>query len=140
MLVKLKYSKPYPNEWIEYGNTKRNDMDLITLPFSGNYLTAIILPDALTEIEENALGEDEDLSFKYLAYVHIPGTVTTIKSYAFQKTKALAHLYIPPSVSDIGMFAFAGSGLTHLEIPNSVRIQGNGICAACKKLMYIILI
>lgn len=56
----------------------------------------------------------------------IPDTVTRIGDYAFQGQINMTGIQIPASVREIGMGAFAGSGLRDVEIPESVERIGGG--------------
>jgi len=60
-----------------------------------------------------------------LANVTIGRSVTTIRTDAFRNTPALQNIVIPNSVTQIWSFAFYGSGLKSVTIPNSVLYFGN---------------
>ncbi|MCL2245021.1 MAG: leucine-rich repeat protein [Treponema sp.] len=60
-----------------------------------------------------------------LANVTIGSSVTTIRTDAFRNTPALETIVIPNTVTQIWSFAFYGSGLKSITIPNSVLYFGN---------------
>ncbi|MBQ8257729.1 MAG: leucine-rich repeat domain-containing protein, partial [Bacteroidaceae bacterium] len=65
----------------------------------------------------------------------IPGSVTSIDSYAFHDCTGLTSITIPNSVTSIGSSAFSGcSGLTSITIPNSVTSIGSQAFQNCTGL------
>ena len=68
--------------------------------------------DVLGDVYASYSGQDPD--------VKIPSGVKRIGDRAFYKNENLQNVDIPNSVSDIGEFAFARSGLTGVNIPNGV--------------------
>ena len=65
----------------------------------------------------------------------IPGSVTTIGSYAFYRCSGLTSVTIPNSVTTIGEWAFRDcTGLTSVTIPNSVTTIGGYAFAWCTGL------
>ena len=64
------------------------------------YLTEVILPDSVVEIESDAFFYCQELR-----HVNIPVGVTVIGDYAFGQT-AITELEIPSSVESIGMYIF----------------------------------
>ena len=63
--------------------------------------------------------------------------VTSIGSNAFYYCTSLTNVTIPSSVTSIGEFAFAGTGLTGVTIGNSVTNIGTGAFAYCSGLTAI---
>ena len=57
-----------------------------------------------------------------------------IGEYAFYGCSGLTELFIPGSVTDIGPYAFAYTGLTSLTIPESVTIIKEGVFLDCSGL------
>ena len=67
--------------------------------------------------------------------VTIPDSVTTIKSYVFQRCFSLVSVTIPNSVISIGTYVFrVCSSLTTITIPNSVTSIGSYAFEGCSKL------
>lgn len=65
----------------------------------------------------------------------IPGTVTTIRHYAFDYCKLLSSVTIPDSVTTIGSTAFDScTSLLSVTIPNSVTTIGSYIFSNCTSL------
>ena len=89
----------------------------------GLYLSqenSIIIPDAITTIEEN------EFARKQLVNVVIPDSVISIKDGAFRKNK-LSSIIVPDSVTTIGKNAFANNKLTSITIGPDVTIDNNAI-------------
>lgn len=51
-------------------------------------------------------------------------TVTTIENKAFYDNQNIGVVHIPETVNTIGYMAFAGSGITSIEIPETVTSWG----------------
>ncbi len=65
----------------------------------------------------------------------IPGSVTSIRQYAFSYCSGLTSITIPNSVTSIGWSVFSGcSGLTSVTIPNSVTSIGKEAFSYCSGL------
>ena len=69
----------------------------------------------------------------------IPNSIQAIEDYAFQNCKDLKAIIIPETVNQIGGYAFSGSGLTTIDIPNSVKWIFSGAFMDCENLTSIIL-
>ena len=65
----------------------------------------------------------------------IPNGVVTVGGSAFIKNTALQQVSIPATVTTIGDWAFARSGLTSLTIPDTVTTIGYGIAQECRSLV-----
>jgi hypothetical protein len=63
--------------------------------------------------------------------------VVSIGNEAFEGDTSVTGITIPNSVTDIGAFAFAGSGLTAITIPNSVAEIDQNAFASCSSLTNI---
>ncbi|MCF0135503.1 MAG: leucine-rich repeat domain-containing protein, partial [Lachnospiraceae bacterium] len=64
--------------------------------------------------------------------VTIPGTVIDIESYAFADcTNLTGVLDIPDSVSTIGSYAFANTGISEVNMPESWPLLGEGAFSGC---------
>jgi hypothetical protein len=65
----------------------------------------------------------------------IPGSVTSIDTYAFANCTGLTSVTFPNSVTTIGMYTFSGcTGLTGVSIPDSVTSIGGWAFYACSSL------
>lgn len=60
--------------------------------------------------------------------------VSAIKNDAFKYQSGLSSYTIQNTVKSIGSFAFYGTGLTSVSIPNGVTTIGNGAFLNCRKL------
>ena len=88
----------------------------ILLTCENKEITAVVIPDGVTEIGDNAF-----YGCTNLTGIVIPPSVTSIEESAFYGCSSLSDITIPDSVSAIGMGAFSGcSGLSSIVIPESV--------------------
>ena len=76
--------------------------------------------------------------------VVIPGqinglNVTAIGDGAFMNCSTLTSLTLPEGLESIGSYAFAGTGLESLEIPDSVCVIGEGAMHHCESLSQVTL-
>nr|MCR5643391.1 leucine-rich repeat protein [Prevotella sp.] len=78
-------------------------------------ITGITLPEAITEIPDQAFME-----CKQLSSVTFEGVVTRIGRQAFMLCEALSTIDLPDDVTEIGDMAFYGAGLTEFRIPAGV--------------------
>jgi hypothetical protein len=60
--------------------------------------------------------------------------ITKIGSYAFRECSNLTNITIPSSVTELGKFALASTGLKNVEIPNSVEHMGVALFDECHSL------
>ena len=78
-------------------------------------LKAVIIPDTVTEIGENAFDGSN------LQTVSIPDSVAKIEMYAFCGCKGLTEVKLPAGLKELGGMAFGEcSGLTEITIPKSL--------------------
>lgn len=94
--------------------------------------TTIINEDAITEFGSYFFDNCSKLSENYLTERH-----RVIVHYLYQGCPSITTLTIPKSIVRIGNYAFAASGLTHLTIPFTVKIIGQGIFYNCSKLVTV---
>ena len=102
---------------IIYGYLSREDIKLLNM-IGESYKQiecALILPEGITEIEEDAFKV-----FRCLKSVTVPNSVKLIKNHAFD-CSGLSNVVLPNSLTSIGEYAFANcKSLTSITIPNSV--------------------
>ncbi len=85
--------------------------------FSDGKITAVTLPELVTNIDSNAFAYCSDLTSVVLS-----DNLTTIGDDAFRDCEALTKITIPESVTDIGERAFYSCGkLDDFNIPSSIR-------------------
>ena len=88
--------------------------------FSGcTSLQKIVFPSSSTCIEVNAFRD-----CRSLVNVDIPNSVQTIKDSAFSGCAALQKIFFPNNLTEIGQFAFHGTGLQKVTISSSVNYIG----------------
>ena len=109
--------------------------------FRGNSrLRAVIFPDTVTEIGENAFAGSN------LQSVSIPDSVTKIGDSAFCECKGLTEVTLPAGLKELDGMAFGKcSGLTEITIPKSLTtahyssgIGGGGPFGYCENLTTVI--
>ena len=103
--------------------------------FSGCYcLTSITIPGGVTSIGESAFSQ-----CRSLATITIPEGVTSIEHSAFSDCYSLTSIVIPRGVTSIGDYAFFGSNLTSITIPENSQLKsiGYNAFASCWSLTAI---
>jgi len=93
-------------------------------------LTAIFLPEGVQSIGDNAFQFCTSLATVRVGEEYNLGsTITTIGNYAFYHCTSLQQIALPTSLTSLGGFAFAETGLTRIDIPQSLTslnyIMGN---------------
>ena len=96
----------------------------------GRGLTGIIIPDSVTEIEDEAFEDCESLTD-----LTIPRSVKKIGKRAFESCRSLTSVVIPDGVTYINQGTFFGCrSLSSVTIPNSVTGFGWKAFCACHNL------
>lgn len=113
--------------------------DSITEIQSGcfTYCTAlqkIVLPDGISVIDYGVFENCERLK-----EVSLPAGLKEIKDYAFLNCKRLATIDLPDGLQTIGTNVFTYSGLTGIEIPESIEIIREQAFQNCEYLTEVIL-
>ena len=104
------------------GGVVMNPHGGVNLYLNGNKVTTLTIPGSVTSIKSYAF-----YCFNGLTSVTIPDSVTSIGSAAFSHCKDLTSVKIGNGVKSIGDEAFCySSGLTSVTIPSSVTSIGNG--------------
>ena len=78
-------------------------------------LTSVIIPDSVTSISDAAFFDCTSLTS-----VVIPDSVTSIGSETFSGCSSLVSISLPQSVTNIGYWAFKGTALSEITVPESV--------------------
>ena len=94
-------------------------------------LTEITIPDSVEEIDIRAFegcGKLEKVVFAGEPRVH------TIDYCAFDGCTSLKTIELPDSVTTLGEYAFEGTGLTKIRIPDSMKVIGGGAFMYCSDL------
>ena len=97
--------------------------------FEGAQIKQITIPDTVTEIGDRA--------FYYcgqLASITLPLGLQKISDRVFARCMSLTSITIPAAVTEIGVDAFAGSGLTSITIPSTVTVLGSSAFNGCESL------
>lgn len=92
-------------------------------------LTRVTISEGITTIAPEAFRLCQNLS-----EVTLPSTLTTITACAFQETPSLKTIHLPDGLRSIKNHAFRASGLTAVEIPDSVTEVGEGVFSNCGSL------
>lgn len=110
-----------------------NTKIIATQAFYGCGLTAITIPNGVTEIHEKA--------FRFcrkLESIKIPDSVTKLGAYAFDNCDVLATVTIGTGVTEIGVYTFARCPkLTSIVIPNGVTNISGWLFKECTALVEI---
>ena len=93
-------------------------------------LVAVTLSDAITSIPSKAF-----IYSASLVSVTLPGHLTSIGDRAFESCRALASLTMPDGLQNIGSSTFRNSGLTAIDIPNSVTTIGESAFFQCDSIV-----
>ena len=103
--------------------------------FRGSQFTAIMLPDGLQSIGDNAFR-----GCSVLTSIDIPASVTSIGENAFYGCTRLTAVTLPDGLESIGSYTFYGcSRLAAIEIPSSVTSIGAGAFDSCSSLAAVTL-
>ena len=98
--------------------------------FRGNeYITTVIFGDQVKEISSYQFRDCENLSS-----VTLSNSIKTIDSGAFCNCTALKEISLPDGLETINNTAFASTGLTSIEIPDSVTVIGGYVFKSCTNL------
>lgn len=127
------------------GNFVFNEHDDGTLYISGyngkDSPTSLTLPSSAGGKKVTAIGSNAFNSISSsLKTVKVPGSITVIDPYAFEKLTALEKVELGSGVTSIGESAFYGcTKLTSVNLPNTVKTLGEKAFLNCSSLTTITL-
>ena len=131
--------------------------------WSCDALTSVSIPDSITHIANDAFGSCDNLTYKrydtayylgnegnpYSCLVDAIGSdisgcnihkdTKTIASSAFYECGSISSIMLPDGLWSIGDYAFYGTGLTAITIPDSVTTIGHGAFYYCTRLSEVTL-
>ena len=120
------------------------DQDTITLPesFHGQVYHLrnfrggrhVIIPEGVETLDDSAFAGNMTLQS-----VTLPQSLTKIGMYAFRDCFELKTISIPDGVTDIMGFAFAGSGITEIVLPERITFLNQNMFDGCKALERVVL-
>jgi len=91
-----------------------------------------------TTLDGNAITERMFYATLYKNVV-LPEGVTSIADEAFRDSRRLREITLPEALTNIGAYAFAGSGLMSITIPDGVTEMGDRVVQSCSALTTITL-
>lgn len=100
--------------------------------FSGTNLSTIAIPDSVTEMGRSVFSNCDLLNS-----VTIGKGLKGIEDNMFNGCDALESINLPDNITYIGMLAFYHSGLTQIDIPDSVTSIGESAFARCAQLQKV---
>ncbi len=80
-------------------------------------IKGVILPNTIKNINDGAF------TGQTLEFIHLNDGIEKIDQGAFWECRSLKVINLPSSLKEIGVGAFYKSGITSLEIPNSVKLE-----------------
>ncbi len=99
------------------------------------------IPDSLPDDEGKmqAVTGIKNIAFKNsgISSVRLPKHLVEIQGYAFYGCKNLKTIEFPPSLKEIGSYAFEYSGLNHVTIPSSIETLGESCFEYCDSLVSV---
>ena len=100
--------------------------------FCNTPLTSIEIPDSVTSITQGAF-----YGCTKLSSVKLPAELDEIYPLVFQGCTSLKSIDLPETITAIGRQAFSHSGLTAIEIPDSVVLIDENAFYECMALEYV---
>jgi len=135
-----------PRDVVEIGkNAFANCRDLVTLDLPGNLrcigdrsfegcdsLSYVEIPNGVQVIGHHAFSQ-----CKSLKSIILPNSIRIIEEFAFSGCISLVEIEIPNSVESIGRSAFAFSGLSRIDLHDSIKRIGLHCFDSCSQLQYV---
>ena len=87
-----------------------------TSAFSGCGIRSVQIPDAV-----KAIGSEAFFGCQNLTYIALPSQLTSIQNGMLQNCSALTDIKLPQTITQIGSYAFLGSGLSLIELPEHIK-------------------
>ena len=134
-LTSIEYSTPYGNTSDICGGGRKFSNDKIGYAQRCPNLTSVVIPDSVTSIGTGAFSTDTSLS-----NVVLSKNLEKIGDGAFINNESLSSITLPNSLKTIGRYAFSGSGLQSIKIPNGVTEIEVGTFECCNSLRSITLL
>lgn len=95
-------------------------------------LRQIKLPHGITKIEARTFAGCSSLQA-----ISIPQTVSVIDDEAFEECSSLRDICLPDALQQMGLFAFAGSGIKKVHIPDGIKRLPYGVFSNCAALIKV---
>ena len=119
---------------IDFADTMSNPLCAkAKLYLNGEELTAIVIPDSVTEIKKNVFAE-----FAALQSVTLHDNVASIGENAFYWCTSLASISIPEAVTSISNYAFANTALQTVTIHNKITDIRESAFVGCSALTSVV--
>ena len=97
--------------------------------YGNRSIKSVELPDTVT-----VLGEDVFRGLESLETLKLPAGLTSIPYRMCERCEALKEIVIPETVTEIGAWAFAVSGIKTLTLPTGIKRLPIGIISGCAAL------
>ena len=133
-LTSIEYSTRYGNTSDICGGGRIFSNDKIGYAQRCPNLISVVIPDSVTSIGTGAFSTDTSLS-----NVVLSKNLEKIGDGAFINNESLSSITLPNSLKTIGRYAFSGSGLQSIKIPNGVTEIEVGTFECCNSLRSITL-
>lgn len=104
------------------------------MAFGATGIKSVVIPESVLSIGENVFQ-----SCLQLTDVTLSQTLTEISKGMFYNCSTLETIDIPPSVMQIGDYAFFGTAISEYDIPENVTWLGEWVFSYCEQLSYIVL-
>lgn len=100
----------------------------------------------ISQLAKYSLDEQYPLQLKSLFGYYAPATLTkviipdgsAIHDSAFEDCGAVKEIILADSISQIGSYAFAGTGISEIKLPASLYTAGEGMLARCYNLTKVV--
>lgn len=128
-LTSIEHSKPYGISSDRCGGSREFSRNNRGYAQRCPNLTSVVIPDSVISIGTGAFSTDTSLS-----NVVLSESLKTIGDGAFINNERLSSITLPDSLETIGRYAFSGSGLQSITIPDGVTEIKEGTFECCHSL------